>query len=249
MTRYSIFQTPYSKSSILALSMLAVLAVGLMQLVRTQKSLSSKLLLNTSISLSLQSLSEIFSSVFSRLAFWFASVGGKTRKIILPGVFATGYIIVFRKSVSLVSNILFSVLAKAKRWEFLIPLSAEITLQRRDWISQRINRPSTFSSTNNFMFKWNKFFTFGNTSGILQCGRDMFSAQAGVAVQNSFNAFSGGQHGQNLPNHDPRPFESRFTVADFRVSDNKFIEDEFFHNPIISQPINRVELESCTIQI
>ncbi len=212
------------KKFLLAAALLAVLGVA-------YESLISKPLFSTSISLPPQSWSEIFGNSISRLIFWLASVGGKIRKTILPGVFTSGYRAVLRKSVSLVSKILFSVLARLKRWEFFTPLGLIIT----SWLessSQRINRSLTFSSANNLTFKGNEFFSLGKLSGMPQGGRDMCASEGGKVREDLLYRFASRQHFQNLPNHNSATLESRFAMANFWISNDILINFYYFPHAI-----------------
>ena len=185
----------------------------------------------------------------SKPIFWFSRVGGRILRTILPNVFSGGYKAVFRKSVSLVNNILFSLLAKLNRWEFLKPLSAaEIW-----WpcvFNQRQSLHFTFSSDKNFMMFFvlkKKSFSFNQLGGIFQRGANVGLFQGWKVLKNFCNSFSIGEHFQDLPDHDTSSFKSRFAVANFRVSNDIFINLNSTHKrriPLLGSEV-KVMRKTC----
>jgi len=67
-------------------------------------------------------------------------------------------------------------------------------------------------------------FSRVNGMRIFQRCTDIGFFERWEVFKNFINAFSGGEHFQNLPNHDTGPFKGRFAVADFRIGNNEFID-------------------------
>ena len=61
----------------------------------------------------------------------------------------------------------------------------------------------------------------------------MLLGKRGKVIGNKFSScFSGGQHFQNLPNHNSGSFESKFAMADGRVSDDVLVDSDSHKNNI-----------------
>ena len=192
---------------------------------------TSKSVFHNSINLPKKSCSSLnWARRICNPVFWLSKVGGRILKTILPYVFSGGYMAVFRKSVSFVNKIRFSMWASVKRWEFLTPLGAVDTWCPKVF-NQRHSLRLTFSSAKNFMvmFAQEESLSCNQLRGVFQRCADIGFFERWEVFKNFINAFSGGEHFQNLPNHDTGAFKGRLSVADFRISNNEFVDLYFTH--------------------
>jgi len=136
------------------------------------------------------------------------------------------------KSVSFVTNTLFSDFENSANLPLVNPFGLEITSTPCS-LRNLSSLLSTFSSKRNLTcgvdIDDDIFITFGDICSVLQSCCDMFFSQGRESFEDFINICSCLEHFKNLPDHNSSVFESRFTMADFRVN-NYIIINFYSHN-------------------
>ena len=101
----------------------------------------------------------------------------------------------------------------------------------------------TFSSSRNLSWEGDVngdiISTSGQISSVVQSSLDVLLSQRREILNNLLDGDSTFQHLQYLPNHNPGPFESGLSMADFTVRNNILINfDSLNNNTIDSGYIN-----------
>jgi len=131
-----------------------------------------------------------------------------------------------RKSSSLVTNTRFSDLENSANLPFESPFGFEIALYLSEFRNSN-NSLFTFSSNRNLIVCWddNIISSFSDTCSKLQSCFNMLLREGGYKTSNNF--FEGSsvfKHFQDLPDHDSCTSKSRFSMADFAVRNDIFVD-------------------------
>ena len=154
-----------------------------------------------------------------------------------PNIFAAGS---SAKSLSLVTTTRFSFKDRDDKNLSDVLLGKILTSNPSD-IKVSASSARTFSSSKKRKFGIDDdIMIFGNGAGIGKGSLDMPNMKGREGLDNRLWSFSSGEHLENLPDHNAGSFKGGFSVADFGIGDDVFVEDNFHSVSIkaVSENVN-----------
>ena len=178
----------------------------------------------------------IFSKAWISTSGWFWGILSQT----IPYISLAEY---SQKSQSLVTSTRFSFFEIEAMDESPVDREASLTSNLFD-LSNFSSSTRTFSSNRNLGMHVDDSEAFlGDGAGIFQGRFDMFGGDGGERLPDASDGFARREHFEDLPYHDSRALERRFSVTDLRVGNNVGIDYNFRHERVSRAKYNTAYLK------